>query len=83
MNALSAAEFREIEIKRAIELKFNDTYPGRHEYYKSVLPAYTELDYMDFAERYGDYICTFEKEADAQRKYPVPTAETEKPGGGE
>ena len=31
------------------------------EHYNAAQPVYTEPDYMDFAERYADYVCSYEK----------------------
>ncbi len=69
MGMMSAAEFRENEITNSIALAHNgDTNPKHRQYYLSLLPAYTEPDYMDFAERYGDYVCDYEKRADSTRE---------------
>lgn len=70
---MTAAEYREAEIRRRILTLFGATNPKDRAYWEAQLPAYTEPDYMDFAERYADFVCDYEKAH--TRKTPTVPAE--------
>jgi hypothetical protein len=67
---LSALEFWEVERKQAVA-KAEATPRDSAEAYPAVwrmndFDHWTLPDYMDFAERYADYVCNYEKRDDYQ-----------------